>query len=153
MELIEGKPLTQACGSAPMPIDVVLSLAVQIADALDVAHTQGVVHRDIKAANIFVTERGLAKVMDFGVAKMTAKAPAAAVEATTANELTPAASVIGTVSYMSPEQVLGKELDARADLFSFGVLLYELATGTLPSAPSSRAVCAGKEGKCVSARS
>src|SRR6516164_6549291 len=132
MELIEGKSLKHCIGRTPVPVNAVLELGVQIADALDAAHAKGIVHRDIKAANIFVTERGQAKVMDFGLAKtLKAEAPGVA-DATTAEDLTLTGSLIGTVSYMSPEQVLGQELDARSDLFSFGVVLYEMATGTLP---------------------
>jgi len=129
MELIEGKPLTQLCGTGPMPTEDVLEIGMQIADALDAAHAQGIVHRDIKAANILVTERGLAKVMDFGLAKMTTKTET---EATTADGLTLEGSVMGTVSYMSPEQVRGQDLDPRSDVFSFGVVLYEMVTGRLP---------------------
>src|SRR6516164_526781 len=132
MELIEGRSLKHCIGRTPMSVNAVLELGVQIADALDAAHAKGIVHRDIKAANIFVTERGQAKVMDFGLAKtLKAEAPAVA-DVTTAQDLTLAGSLIGTVSYMSPEQALGKELDVRTDLFSFGVVLYEMATGTLP---------------------
>jgi serine/threonine protein kinase/Tfp pilus assembly protein PilF len=131
MELIEGKSLKHSIGGTAMPVNAVLELGVQIADALDAAHAKGIVHRDIKAANIFVTDRGQAKVMDFGLAKIL-KGEAPAADATTAEDLTLAGSLIGTVSYMSPEQVLGKEVDVRSDLFSFGVVLYEMVTGTLP---------------------
>jgi serine/threonine protein kinase len=130
MELMEGKPLKQLCSGTPMAAAAVLELGVQIADALDATHAKGIVHRDLKAANIFVNERGQAKVMDFGLAKMTLKAEAAA--AMTVSDLTLNGALIGTVSYMSPEQVLGKDLDTRTDLFSFGVVLYEMTTGTLP---------------------
>ena len=131
MELMEGKPLKQSCDNAPMDMAALLEVGVQVADALDAAHAKGIVHRDIKAANIFVTDRGQAKVIDFGLAKFKANA-AMATDVTTADDLTLRGSLVGTVSYMSPEQVLGKELDARTDLFSFGVVLYELATGMLP---------------------
>jgi len=130
MELMEGKPLKQSCGNTPMDMAAVHELGVQVADALDAAHAKGIVHRDIKAANIFVTERGHAKVMDFGLAKFKANAGASTI--TAEDDLTLTGSLMGTVSYMSPEQVLGQELDARSDLFSFGVVLYEMATGTLP---------------------
>jgi len=134
MELIEGKSLKHSNGGTPMPINAVLELGVQIADALDAAHAKGIVHGDITAANILVTDRGQAKVMDFGFAKMLKTEASAVADATTVEDLSLPGSVMGTVRYMSPEQVLGKELDARADLFSFGVVLYEMATGMLPFA-------------------
>ena len=130
MELLEGESLRGRIQGRPLPLEQILDTGCQLADALDAAHGKGIIHRDIKPANVFITKRGQAKLLDFGIAKLGEEAPEATAETRIASEvLTTPGMAVGSINYMSPEQARGEELDVRTDLFSLGLVLYEMSTG------------------------